>query len=256
MRSPGKESSNGAPQFRQLFGMQAYFLRVAGAHAQRQARRTAYGPTPRMAPRRSELESRDGPVVRPQARYSGRRTVRADSSTRCLLTPARLGYSLVAAGRREAMTKNPTVERDGGAAPTGAVRQRVIKHLRSVLVPGAIGLTACKSSVVCDPMPTPQDAGTATGHPQPTSTFTPPVVCDPMPPPPADPVPPPPADPVPPPPADPVPRPAPRHFATPPPGASTASPGSTTRTPPRTQTKKRPPVVCDPMPPPAPTRGK
>jgi hypothetical protein len=103
----------------------------------------------------------------------------------------------------------------------GTVRGRVIRHLRGLLLPGVLGLGACKetSSVVCDPMPPP--TGTSTAGLPTTSTetaTTPPVVCDPMPPPPP-----------------------------------TVSATATTTTRPAT-TSRRTPVVCDPMPPPPPKK--
>ena len=102
------------------------------------------------------------------------------------------------------MSKN---EQDQG------VRGRVIKHLRSLLLP-VLGVGACTRQtppVVCDPMPAPSDS-LRNGDPPPntdsanegepsalpngstqyavpppalSSTATPPVVCDPMPPPPS-----------------------------------------------------------------------
>lgn len=84
------------------------------------------------------------------------------------------------------------------------VRARVKRHLKHLLIPGLMGLGACKSSggdVVCDPLPAPpltdtaappdgpyaepppveeQDAGKQEPEP-------PPVVCDPLPPPPRTP---------------------------------------------------------------------
>lgn len=84
-------------------------------------------------------------------------------------------------------------EREGKPGDTGGdVRKRVIRHMRKLLIPGVLGLGACKSSdpgVVCDPMPPPATA-TTTGPggeqdaaPSPTgpATAPPPVVCDPMP---------------------------------------------------------------------------
>lgn len=99
-----------------------------------------------------------------------------------------------------------------------AVRERVVRHLRGLLVPGAIGLSACKSStppVVCDPMPEPTSTGPAPTNTAPDATANPPVVCDPMPPPTSE-------------------------YAKPPPGRG----------------NDQPPVVCDPMPPPAPMPKK
>ncbi len=89
------------------------------------------------------------------------------------------------------------------------VRRRVTRHLRNLLIPGVMGLGACKNAdtpVVCDPMPPPADAGAA-GPPSgadaeaatdaateaaPTAAPSqpPPVVCDPMPAPIAPPPPP------------------------------------------------------------------
>lgn len=84
-------------------------------------------------------------------------------------------------------------EREGKPADTGGdVRKRVIRHMRKLLIPGVLGLGACKSSdpgVVCDPMPPPATApttgpgGEQDAAPPPTgpATAPPPVVCDPMP---------------------------------------------------------------------------
>ena len=38
---------------------------------------------------------------------------------------------------------------------TGSVRRRVTRHLRSLLIPGILGLGACKNPVVSDPVPPP-----------------------------------------------------------------------------------------------------
>jgi hypothetical protein len=77
-------------------------------------------------------------------------------------------------------------------ADKSPVRQRVARHLKRLLIPGVMGLGACKGTestpVVCDPMPAPQDAGagpaddTSTAVPTATPDASPPpVVCDPMP---------------------------------------------------------------------------
>jgi hypothetical protein len=73
----------------------------------------------------------------------------------------------------------------------GAVRGRVERHLKRLLIPGVMSLGACKAtkvdSVVCDPMPPPVDANAGAGDAGevvPTSggdAFPPSVVCDPMP---------------------------------------------------------------------------
>jgi hypothetical protein len=76
-----------------------------------------------------------------------------------------------------------------------AVRGRVARHLKHLLIPGVIGLGACKGTdqtpVVCDPMPAPMDAGGAPPEgadsgvlvptPKADDAGPPPVVCDPMP---------------------------------------------------------------------------
>ncbi|HQP36303.1 MAG TPA: hypothetical protein PLI95_14035 [Polyangiaceae bacterium] len=86
-------------------------------------------------------------------------------------------------------------EKTGKASEPSEVRNRVKRHLRKLLIPGVIGLGACKSSdpgVVCDPMPPPATADPTAppggdqdaSIPQPPDTNSPPpVVCDPMPPP-------------------------------------------------------------------------
>lgn len=77
------------------------------------------------------------------------------------------------------------------------VRRRVTHHLRKLLIPGVMGLGACKNPdtpVVCDPMPPPVDGGAAAppgnnpednaveaGPGTPPQNEPPPVVCDPMP---------------------------------------------------------------------------
>ena len=111
-------------------------------------------------------------------------------------------------------------DRKAEATGTGTtVRRRVLLHLRSLLLPGAVGLAACKSSVVCDPMPPPSDAQTSTtGGTAPVDTSTAPVVCDPM----------------------------------PPPTMNSPLPSATATAPPTAP----PPVVCDPMPPPPPEPKK
>ena len=112
-------------------------------------------------------------------------------------------------------------ERDEGQdeqTTAETVRRRVVRHLRSLLIPASvIGLGACKEhSVVCDPMPPP--SGTPTTTPE-TTSAPPPVVCDPMP--------------------------APSIVTT-----TTSAPVAPTTT--TTRTATRHPVVCDPMPPPPP----
>jgi hypothetical protein len=67
-----------------------------------------------------------------------------------------------------------------------AVRGRVERHLKRLLIPGVMGLGACKAtkvdSVVCDPMPPPVDANAgAAPDASAEEAFPPPVVCDPMP---------------------------------------------------------------------------
>jgi hypothetical protein len=70
-----------------------------------------------------------------------------------------------------------------------AVRRRVEKHLKKLLIPGVMGIGACKSTeppVVCDPMPAPADAAappteTTTPPAEQKDATPPPVVCDPMP---------------------------------------------------------------------------
>jgi hypothetical protein len=139
------------------------------------------------------------------------------------------------------MTEKTKGGREQGVATSGAVRQRVVKHLRGLLVPGAIGLSACKSQVVCDPMPPPTNGGPATTT-TPPSTTTSPVVCDPMPPPTSEY----------------APRPENTRFARPPPGedhngsASRVRKVRTFKLQPPADPPPPPPVVCDPMPPPPP----
>lgn len=84
-------------------------------------------------------------------------------------------------------------EKTGKPSEPSEVRNRVTRHLRKLLIPGVIGLGACKSSdpgVVCDPMPPPATADPTApprgdqdaSIPQPPDTNAPPpVVCDPMP---------------------------------------------------------------------------
>lgn len=89
-------------------------------------------------------------------------------------------------------------DRDDGSSKPGEkggdVRKRVTRHLRKLLIPGVLGLGACKSSdpgVVCDPMPPPATtdttgpAGNQDAAPPPDTSadrpVPPPVVCDPMP---------------------------------------------------------------------------
>jgi hypothetical protein len=98
-------------------------------------------------------------------------------------------------------------ERDDDGVRKGVVRQRVKKHLHKLLVPGLIGLGACKGSssggdVVCDPLPDPSyspEAGPPPDDPgrvlvpvegdadvppdkgNEPDAGPPPVVCDPLP---------------------------------------------------------------------------
>ena len=98
-------------------------------------------------------------------------------------------------------------EHDDDKVRKGVVRQRVKKHLHKLLVPGLIGLGACKGSggggdVVCDPLPDPsyspeagpppddpgtvlvpidEDAGLPPDEPVEPDVVQPPVVCDPLP---------------------------------------------------------------------------
>ena len=81
-------------------------------------------------------------------------------------------------------------------AQAGPVRRRVARHLRSLLVPGILGLGACENPLVNDPVPPPTTGTPETRTPPGTTTAatattttsstttpteTPPVVCDPMP---------------------------------------------------------------------------
>jgi hypothetical protein len=67
------------------------------------------------------------------------------------------------------------------ADASGTVRSRVLVHLRRLMIPGVMGLSACHGKdpppVVGDPMPPPVDAPPITFKPG----YQPPVVCDPMP---------------------------------------------------------------------------
>jgi hypothetical protein len=109
----------------------------------------------------------------------------------------------------------------------GAVRSRVERHLKRLLIPSVMGLGACKAtkvdSVVCDPMPPPVDAnaGAASdaGEVVPASgedAFPPSVVGDPM------------------------------------PAPIDAGGATRKRVSPSRDRTSPPPVVCDPMPPPPP----
>jgi hypothetical protein len=100
----------------------------------------------------------------------------------------------------------------------GAVRGRVERHLKRLLIPGVMSLGACKAtkvdSVVCDPMPPPVDANA--GAEGDAGAFPPSVVCDPM------------------------------------PAPIDAGGATRQRIPPSRDRTSPPPVVCDPMPPPPP----
>lgn len=123
------------------------------------------------------------------------------------------------------MGENDPKALDGEKSP---VRLKVERHLRRLMIPGVLGLEACKGTgqVVCDPMPGPIDTSSGANNDQQfavpppvrdAGAPPPPVVCDPMPPPPDEPG------------KGPVPK----------RGKKPAPP---------------PPVVCDPMPAPPPTQ--
>jgi hypothetical protein len=86
------------------------------------------------------------------------------------------------------------------------VRERVTRHLRSLLMPAMVTLTSCRGGysppVVCDPLPEPAESPDSSAPPPPNGAAgdaggassapttmnvvdTAPVVCDPLPPPPA-----------------------------------------------------------------------
>ena len=79
------------------------------------------------------------------------------------------------------MASSDKTDKQRGAT-SSQVRSRVLGHLRRLLIPGVMGLGACKGTepapVVCDPMPPPADAEPPQDHPD---AQPPPVVCDPMP---------------------------------------------------------------------------
>jgi hypothetical protein len=67
----------------------------------------------------------------------------------------------------------------------GKVRSRVARHLKTLLIPGVMGMGACnkggESPVVCDPMPPPMQDDAGMPQHSVDASPPPPVVCDPMP---------------------------------------------------------------------------